>query len=810
MENQSAPFSKYLTILAITLIGAGLYRLTSFNNPLAHTLLETFGIIIASGVFMLAWNSRRFQDNNYFLFLGIAYFFVGALELLHLLASPGIDVFSLHSSNLAVQLRIITRYIESTSLLMAPFFIHRKLKPHYLFLSYVTVTSLFVWAIAGGNILPGYSLETIGSARLVIVNESVICFILLAAIVIMLQKRQGFDPAVLHLLTASIILTIASELAFITIQSPDEYLNLIGHVLKVASFYLIYKAVIEIGLMKPYHLLFRNLSRSEEELRKHRFHLEELVQERTQELAVTSNDLERSTYWNNLILEAVGEGIYGVDVQGNTTFVNQAALVMTGFKAEEFIGRHQHEILHHSRVDGSPYPAEECPIYASIKDGLSHQMSGEIFWRKDGASFPVEYLSTPIKEKGRIIGAVVVFRDISDLKKVENEKAQIQAQLLQSQKMEAIGILAGGVAHDFNNLLSIISGHVTLALMKMNKTDPVFRNLEQIHLTAHRAANVTRQLLLFSRKQPMEPTSLNLNEVIDNLLKMLHRLIGEDMAIALDQESNLWPVLADEGTLEQVIMNLTVNARDAMPKGGTLTIRTENITLSEESLRNIPEAREGQFVRLSIEDTGTGMDKETMSRIFEPFFTTKGLGKGTGLGLAVVYGIVKQNEGWINVYSEPQQGSVFKIYLPASSIRVEDKRDEAVSSKGFQGKGERILVVEDEEDVRRMTVEALQENGYSVTEAANAQEALTIFQQEKGRINLVLSDVVLPDQPGTELVDQLHLLKPQLQILLMSGYTDQKLQWPLIKKRGFRFLQKPFILPDLLKILREMLEPLPA
>jgi signal transduction histidine kinase/CheY-like chemotaxis protein len=394
-------------------------------------------------------------------------------------------------------------------------------------------------------------------------------------------------------------------------------------------------------------------------------------------------------------------------------------------------------------------------------------------------------------------------REISERKQAEEEKEKLQAQLLQIQKMEAIGILAGGVAHDFNNILTAILGYTDLAMMKVDEADPLYRDLKQIDISATRAASLTRQLLLFSRRQPMEFTSFNLNTTVDNLLKMLHRLIGEDIAIKTELDPELWTVQADAGNIEQVIMNLTVNARDAMPEGGTLTIKTENMHVDEDYCKTYTYAHPGRFVCISVQDTGVGMDKEIIDSIFEPFFTTKGPGKGTGMGLSVVYGIVKQHDGWVNVYSEPGQGSTLKIYLPASSLKAEDETKETISLKGLQGSGERILLVEDEEEVREFATMVLGENGYVVYDAANAEEALDIFDKEAGSFDLIFSDVVLPGKSGIQLVDQLISHKPEIRILLSSGYTDHKSQWPVIRERGFRFLQKPYGLTDLLRAIRE-------
>ncbi|GBE36526.1 blue-light-activated protein [bacterium BMS3Bbin07] len=395
---------------------------------------------------------------------------------------------------------------------------------------------------------------------------------------------------------------------------------------------------------------------------------------------------------------------------------------------------------------------------------------------------------------------------IMDRRQAEEEKEKMQAQLLQAQKMEAIGTLAGGVAHDFNNLLTAIRGYVDLVMMKVDESEPFYRNLKQIRNASVRAADLTRQLLLFSRKQPMEFIHLNINRTIDDLLKMLNRLIGEDIAIRTYPEPDIWMVRADPGSIEQVIMNLAGNARDTMPDGGSLTIRTENVLLDEEHCKVILEARPGRFVCLSVEDTGAGMNKKTVQHIFEPFFTTKEAGRGTGLGLSVVYGIVKQHEGWINVSSKSSLGSTFRIYLPASSVKSEDEARKADPVQKLQGSGERILLVEDEEGVRGFASEALRGSGYVVIEAVNVQEALDIFEREKGDFHLILSDVVLPDNSGLHLVDQLLSYKPDLQVLLSSGYTDQKSQWPLIREREFRFLQKPYALGDLLQAVKEVIE----
>jgi signal transduction histidine kinase/CheY-like chemotaxis protein len=389
--------------------------------------------------------------------------------------------------------------------------------------------------------------------------------------------------------------------------------------------------------------------------------------------------------------------------------------------------------------------------------------------------------------------------------RAETEKEKIQAQLLQSQKMEAVGILAGGVAHDFNNLLTAIQVSADLAMLDVDESAPVYRTLQEIHQVSCHAGDLTRQLLLFSRKHPMEYVPMNFNQTVENLKKMLNRLIGEDIDIQTHSDAKIWNVMADQGTIEQVVMNLILNARDAMPDGGRLSIRTGNVELDSAMALKIPESRPGRFVKLAVQDTGIGMTPETLSRIFEPFFSTKGPGKGTGLGLSVVYGIVKQHEGWIHVTSVPGKGSTFEVYLPAVSEPASPPSKETEIRTDLRGRGERILLVEDEQSVQEHTVKALLRSGYTVTHASNSNEALRLFEKEGGKFDLVFSDVVLPDQGGLELIEQLQSKKPKIKVLLSSGYADHKSQWPIIREKGFGYLQKPYCLNDLLRTLKETL-----
>lgn len=529
---------------------------------------------------------------------------------------------------------------------------------------------------------------------------------------------------------------------------------------------------------------------------------EDSVQECGKDALDLSPDVEAQL---RLLFESLpGYTIIATDLDGNIIAYNEGARQIYGYAPEEIIGKQNIGLF---------FPRESIEagavrriINTLIEKGRCSYEGEKV--RKNGERFPAKILFTLIKDKnGKGVGFIEIVEDLTERKRAEEEREKMQAQLLQAQKMEAIGRLTAGIAHDFNNMLLVIQGYTDLLMMKVDETNPLHANLKEIYLTCTSVADLIRKLLLFSRKQPMKLILLNINRTVDDLLKMLNRLIGEDIAVNTDLEPDLWMVRADEGNIEQVIMNLAVNAKDAlsMTNGGELTIKTENVTLDEDLCRAIPEARPGKFVCLSVADTGVGMDKETIPHIFEPFFSTKDAGKGTGLGLSVVYGIIQQHGGWINVHSNPGQGSMFKFYLPAFSAIQEDEAEvkETISLQELQGSGERILVVEDEEKVREFVTMALRESGYLVLEAASAEEALELFEREKGKFHMVFSDVVLPGKTGIQLVDQLLARKPELPVLLSSGYVDAKSHWSTIRERGFQFLQKPYALANLLRAIKE-------
>lgn len=516
--------------------------------------------------------------------------------------------------------------------------------------------------------------------------------------------------------------------------------------------------------------------------------------------AIRHKKAERKSRMISEAMMSIYDSVYITDGDGKILFVNKAFCETYGYTENEVIGM-PYDLLWKSGTDKRKL---KKLLKRVGEEGCESEFT---HLRKDGSEFPVSLSLSYIKgKKEKDVMIIGVARDISYRKQTEMEKEQIRSQLIQAQKMEAIGVLTGGVAHDFNNILTAIQGCAEMAAMELEKDHPVYPDLEQIQISSRRAANLTRQLLLFSRKHPMIMKPIRLNQVFEDMHNMLQRLIGENIRIDINLDPGLWNVMADSATLSQVIMNLVVNARDAMPDGGHIKVETMNVVLDDTDSKQMVEADSGMFVCLSISDTGMGIPYELQERIFDPFFSTKEPKSGTGLGLSVAYGIVKEHAGWIQVYSEIDQGAEFKVYLPAASEETVQEPVEAIAGDRYEGEGERILLVEDEEIVRDYVYRALKKKGYEVFIANNVEQARRVFDREEGRFDLVFSDVVLPDGVGIDLVDQFQGRTPTLQVLLGSGYTDYKSRWPTIQNRGFRFLHKPYTSEELYRVIKELMD----
>jgi len=493
------------------------------------------------------------------------------------------------------------------------------------------------------------------------------------------------------------------------------------------------------------------------------------------------------------LVEHAPVGIYRSSPEGRFLSVNAAVVRMLGYEsAADVLG------LDMAR-DVYADAAERQRLVERDTYSDRQYDSVEATWkRRDGRLLTVQLSVRAVRNRaGQVEYYETFVRDVTD-------QRRLQQQVLQSQKMEAVGRLAGGIAHDFNNLLTVITSYSDLLLEDLAPGDAKRDDLEQVRKAADGAAALTRQLLAFSRQQAVEPRVVSLNTVVEGLQKILRRVIGEDIELTTTLAPDLGAVRADVGQLEQVLMNLAVNARDAMPKGGRLTVETANVEHDPDYARDREAAAVRQFAMLAVSDTGCGMDEATKVRIFEPFFTTKEPGKGTGLGLATVYGIVKQAGGFIWVYSEPGQGTSFKIYLPEVDATAE--RTTAVAGARAPRGTETVLLVEDAAAVRAVTKQVLERQGYVVLEAPDGEAALRLAQQHRGPIHLLLTDVVLPRVSGRELAERLTQVRPDMKVLYASGYTDDSVVRHGILELGTAYLQKPFSPESLARKVRNVLD----
>jgi len=501
------------------------------------------------------------------------------------------------------------------------------------------------------------------------------------------------------------------------------------------------------------------------------------------------------------ILESVEDGYYEVDIAGNFTFFNDSLCRILGYSKDEMMGMNNRQYTDRENAK---------KLYQAFNKVFRTEQSAKgCEWeiiKKDGTKRDVDASVSLIKDiSGNRIGFRGIVRDITERKQAEKEMAALQEQLRQSQKIEAIGQLAGGIAHDFNNAITLIKTCSQLALMDLKPGDPLRQTFEMIDKATQQSANLTRQLLAFSRRQIMEMKVLDLNSLLGDMDKMLHRVIGEDIELVSMLAGDSGRVKVDPGQMEQVVLNLVLNSRDAMPRGGKLTIETAKVDLDEAYVNGHVGVKPGRYVRIAVSDTGVGMTTEVREKIFEPFFTTKEKGKGTGLGLSTVYGIVKQSGGNIWVYSEPGKGTTFKVYLPRVDEPLEEERAKRIEEELPRG-GETVLVAEDDGDVRNLVVQILRKQGYEVLEAANGGEAFMICEKHEGSIDLLVTDVVMPVMSGRELTDRLLLLHPKIKVLYMSGYTDDTVVRHGVLEEGVNFFQKPFSMEALVLKVREVLD----
>ena len=514
--------------------------------------------------------------------------------------------------------------------------------------------------------------------------------------------------------------------------------------------------------------------------------------------------LRRIEDWFSASMQGVADGVIVTNsVEGKINYINRVAELMTGWLSSDAEGHITSDIYH--LLDKKSRSEIEDPMSRILREGLVTDTSQEtILVNESNDEIPVAYAGACLRGgDDEPTGAVLILKDLSENKRTEGLLHEAESALLHAQKMETVGQLAGGVAHDFNNELNVMLGYVDILLEQGDCDARNKKMLKEIQDAGNRAASLTRQLLIFSRKQVVEPKVMNINPVIKNSEDMLCRLIGENYTLTTEVSSAEDRVKADFGQIEQIIMNLVVNARDSMPDGGSIEIRTSSVDFKEHDSSTFSVIPCGHYVLLEVSDTGCGMSPEVRSHLFEPFYTTKEAGKGTGLGLATVYGIVKQNDGYIDVATEVNVGTTVKIYLQTTLEQTSEKV--SVSGNAILEGDETILFVEDNEEVRSLGIEVLEMFGYNVLNASNGEEAFDIFKQHKDEIQLIVSDVVMPGMSGQVLSEKAKELKQDVKILLLSGHTENDVIRSGVFKNDIAFLQKPYSLPSLSQKIRGVL-----
>ncbi|HIJ78749.1 MAG: response regulator [Desulfobulbaceae bacterium] len=825
----------------------GLYLASQYSYLLFHLITEFFSITITAAMFLFAWNTRRLQDNDYPLFLGIAYLFIGTLDLAHTVSYSGMNVIPDLRIDTATQLWVGTRYIESISLLIAPYFFKNKLHTNYCFFVFSLITATLIFIIFATNLFPTCFVMGIGLTPFKKISEYLICLILSVAVAVLYKHKNMVTTGIFRLLASSIILTIFSELFFTFYISLYGISNQIGHYFKIISFYLIYRAIVATGLTRPYDLLFRNLKQNEKNLERICLELESRVNERTKDLLLTNRMLRqemedkeqaqlalknseqryRRLFENSPVCLRVedfsevknylqtltiphGEG-FSLYLDHHPEITERAAalikikdinkatlLLFNARKKEEFLQNHQktttkqyHQFL--QKILKTIYAKKTSMEGDTILQSLDNSpLDVSIIWSATTTNKDCDYAN--------ILVSIV---DLTQRKINEKEKIMLEGKLRHGQKMEALGTLAGGIAHDFNNILASISGYGEMILDEINDPQaPAYHFCQNILIAGDKAKDLVRHILAFSRQTEIKKIIFSPAAIIKETIKLIRASIPATIEIHDQIDPNCGTIFADPTQFHQIVMNLCTNAYQAMDDSkGILSISISKVILNKDTFKKGTVTNTGPHIMLSVRDTGGGIDKAIQEKIFDPYFTTKEIDTGTGLGLAIVHAIVEEHGGMISVKSEPGKGSEFKVYLPATKNDLNIPTDNKELPTVGQGQ---ILFVDDDLMLLEMGAIMMEKLGYTVTTANNGNNALNLFENQPDLFDIVVTDMTMPGMTGLELAKKILAQRNNIPIILCTGFshmvTAEKAKAAGIKE----FILKPLKRNDLANILKKV------
>jgi len=766
IENKKPLAAKPILWLFPTTVSILLLILSQFNSLGFHTLVELITIVISFVVFALGWSTYSSSKNTFLIYLACGYFWVGSLDLMHTFVFPGIDIFVKGNENTSIQFWIVARYFEALLFLTAPFFIPRKLNKYVVFVVFGTVSTALAVLILLQS-FPIVFVQGQGLTDLKIYSEYLIILILAIAVVNTYRKRRDFEGEEIVLVILAIFFTVLAELAFTLYDTlKATTFGLAGHILKVYSFWFIFRAIIITNLQKPY----TKTKQAEEKLSLH----------------IRNTPLGCISWDTNFIC----------------TEWNKSAEKIFGYSADEAIGENLNKTIQLAETEDEI--GDLISLLLQQKGGRQNTNNNIT---KDGRNIICNWYNTAITDdSGEVRGATSLVEDITEHKEMEKN-------LHQSQKMEAVGQLTGGIAHDFNNMLGVIMGNLELLRLELGgKGAKATLYIDQAYGSVERGAKITKKLLSFSRNEFGEPQRTNVNSFITGMENLISKSLTPKIIVESYLANDVWMTNIDPTDFEDTLLNLSLNARDAMPDGGYLIIETANKILDETYVRLNQGSTEGEHVLISISDTGTGMTADVCDKIFMPFFTTKEEGKGTGLGMSMVYGFIQRSGGHIKVYSEVGKGSSIHILLPRA---VDDANVANVATGTIHEElprgDEIILVVDDDEGLLNVAVLYLENLGYRVLTASNSQQALEQLKKDK-QISLLFSDVVMPgDIDGFGLGIEVMKKHSNVKVLLTSGFTanHQKAtngDKPLMEKLYKNILNKPYNLAELAKAVRQTLD----